>query len=402
MSETTEQQVLLLPLPYEEITEVANRATFRAVATRSSFEVYGLDLDMVQLREGFNARVKPTWMPDDQWFKELKIRELMDAYIAGDVIPPIEGDLTADGSTFIITDGYRRFLAHTALKEEGYETFYDKEGVWRVQVVSNPPGTTELSRMKRIITSQENIKLEPMMIARCLLRIKETQLNSEGKPYTNDDLATDFHKSRQWVDNMINLNKLPEDIIIKIEQKEIAPTAALHYLAEEKKADKLAKKKSVKFKDPGDGDDDSEDLKSDKQFTPVTNGAFDGDTHNKFHIDELGQLIDPNAPLVNYDKDSIHKQEEEANKATDPNFKETRPKADREDALGEIDFKKEKVEGEMDLNEAIKMMDKINVMMDSLPAGQKQFREDVQRLCVFSINKIKSAQEILKKAADKR
>lgn len=377
----------LIELPYPELTEVAGRTLLRNTCSYSSKEVYKMPLDMIQVRGVFNFRQKPDWMPDEQWLTFCEIDELALSMLESGMEEPLEGDLTPDGKIFYITEGWRRWMAHKSIQESGYDQFLNAEGVYVVDVVRNPTGMTELGRMKRIISSQNKMKLEPMMFAKGLQRIKDTQVHPEtGKRITNDDIASWYGYSRQWADNILALNDLPAEIIEKVERGEIKPTAALHYIKDQRKATKEAATK--KQRNLG-GIDDSEDLTSEEAE----------DDYLQDRLESVKELIF--AP-EKYDSESVHAQEEEANQATDPNWKETRPKVDREDALGEIDFKKEKTEAEMDLNEAIKMVDKLHVNMDRLPKAQKQFVEDNQRLCVFVVNKMKNAIEIIKKAADKR
>lgn len=399
-------EVKALLLPYDEISNCASITRIRSALKRTTDETYKIPLSQIAVRAGFNWRIKPSWMSDEEWEAELEIPELAASIFANGMRLALEGDLLDDLKTFVLTDGYRRYLANIWLfKNNNPEGLLIED--WMIKVKVNKPGTTELDRANAIFISQDNMKLPPMQMARGLLRLKEIF------SYTNEKISTQWGKSRQWVDNMIKLNDLSEEIQEKLERKQISATEALIKHRQEKKEEK--KKEDLPpltleiLSGPPLNADNTEGIPPANTIEYLRKGVLSDSKSPADQEEEnvkegqapmIGAATEPFKP-IKYDGDSVHHQEEESKKATDPKFRDERPKNDRNDALPTIDFRKEKTEAEFDINESIKLLDKIEVQLDTLPNHQKKFADDIIRLkgiIVFNLNKVK---ETIHRAADR-
>lgn len=138
---------------------------------------------------------------------------------------PLEGDLTADGSQFIITDGGRRYRALELLRMAGHIIDY-------VEVKPNDAKMQPVDKIFRIIASGvHKNEYKPVEIAAAIFKIK-TEYNMP-----NIEIADRMGKSRQWVDNMVKLHKLPIEAKDEIVNGNISATNALQQKIHENRED---------------------------------------------------------------------------------------------------------------------------------------------------------------------
>lgn len=327
MAEQTEPNVTALELPYQELTNLAlsrdsRREVFREMGATLARETRFIDISKIFVREGFNWRLKPEGYTDEQWLSDLEIPELaINILSTNGCATPLEGDITKDGM-FYLTEGYRRYLAISYLLSEGYTNYENGVAVNQVEVFVNDKETSELDRMVRIFTSQNNKKLKPMELAVGLLRIKKAY------KMTHEQIAKNIGMSRQWVDNKIALAEEPEEIQSAIKNNQISSTAAL----------KL--KKSVT-------------VESDR-------------------VHQIQQSIDNNIPLTVHAADSLKKEKQEA--------------VQGELHGSDIDCSTEKTTAEMDLNESIGLCDKIRTKLSSIPAQHRQDIESLLDIIIKKVD----------------
>lgn len=94
--------------------------------------------------------------------------------------------------------------------------------------------------------------------------------------------------------------------------------------------------------------------------------------------------------------------EEEKARTTSSTHKEpSRPKEQKEDALGAIDFKNDKELGELELNEIIKLHDKLQTKINMFPANLQQYKDDCIGLSNVIQHKLIAVLEIMKKAPER-
>ena len=373
-SQQPKAEQLLLDLPYQEITELANRDTLRKMSIQGK-QSYHIPISSIVIRERFNVRLKPDDMSQEDWLKHLDIEELALDIAQNGMQEPLIGDLLADG-TFVPTDGYRRYLAVNWLLANCHTKQAHGKPMDVIEIVPNPKGTTELDRVIKMLSSDKKLPYTEMELARGVKRMKECF------GLTHEEIGTRLGRSRQWVDNKIKLTELPEEKQKAIENGTLKSTNA------------LAESRTPKLNPAGLSDEQRQELKDNFEKpvgAPEVLDYFD-------NPDDITKT----APVITKTETKAALDEEMKSRATDPNYKENRPKNDRDDALAKIDFKKEKTEAEMELNEVKKMLDQINVICDKFPASMKQTAGDIQLKCVASVRKCEYVQEIIKKAADER
>lgn len=220
----------LLPLPYEEITELPNRDTIRSHKGKGYLKQgkqnYEITHERLQVRAEFNARKNIENLPFSEFLeKTLKISELATQMLASGYPPPaIKGDFTPDANNFIITDGHRRYYAIAYLLANGHTHWPGTNTeINMVEIEPLPKEFTELDRAKLVIHSQNNLQLTPLEYGHQFVRLNRVFGMS------HDEIALEFNgqKSRQWVTNMIALADLPESVQKQINSGHLTATAAL-------------------------------------------------------------------------------------------------------------------------------------------------------------------------------
>lgn len=172
--------------------------------TKISRSTYKIEFKRIRVLEGWNIRT----IFDG-------IEELADDIAANGLKEPLEGVLSKDGELFYIVDGERRYRAIKLLNERDIE--YDE-----VEVIPIPALMSVEGMVVRMLSSGVNKSLyKDVEIANCLLRLKE------DFELSNEDIAKKIGRSRQYVDNMIKLAKLPIEVKDDIATGKVKKTAVL-------------------------------------------------------------------------------------------------------------------------------------------------------------------------------
>lgn len=201
-----------LTLPYEEITEVANRNFLRDNFRRSNREVYQIPFSNLEEREGFNKRIV---------FED--IEELAQSIKEQGLKEPLTVDVLPDGRVFI-EKGHRRFKALQMIVEQGGNVDY-------VECYPNPKSVTELQRMTDIYTSNmHSCKLTAIEQAAVVFDLKHNfgKTSSEG-------IAEKLGISRQKVDMLLLIAEAPDDIKEQIKLNTMGITEACNLVRQQKK-----------------------------------------------------------------------------------------------------------------------------------------------------------------------
>lgn len=525
-----------LELPYATITETASRDTIRDLAKNKEAaygrQTYFIKYDIIRWRPGikkgapgFNGRIKPPGMSEEDWEKELDIETLALDMLKNGHIDPLKGDLSKDGDIFWLTDGERRFRAIGWLLRNAYADYANLKPINMVEVLLNPKDTTEEQRLLLMLSSNNKKNYNPIELGHMFLRLKH------DFGYSHDKIHQKQGISRQTVDNYVNLAEEPELIQLAIISGKFTATAALALINAEKVAVKrleIVKKmldsggelkvKDVvnvsKYKDyhglmaiqvekfndevisydlavlevnsiaaeatkafPNEKNDIKEaqlntlevldnnnaiqkseknnkdtiipeppkkstpaaeksqrkEAEYDKLFLAVVNDYSEGkilydealkliediatDQYDSFAatehedidaqknkatetIEELKKIKDGRKIDV-VETSAANKVEEDSHKTSATN-EPYRPSNQGTDALEAIDFTKDRELGEFELNEAIKLQDKLQTKIGLFPDSLAQYKNDCIGLSITIQNKLKAALDIMKKAGDKR
>lgn len=400
-------------IPFEEITKVASRDTIRAQkgVIVTGRQTWFIPIEMTRIREGWNPRTQTAGQSIEDWMKQEGIIELAESLlVTTDEIEPSRGDFSTDGKTFIHSDGERRFYARRWLLEQGYTHFANNRAINVIEVMENPKGMTETERLKQTHSTNRNKKLSPMQESKYVCKLKEA-LIKEGKKGTSEELAAEIGGvSRQWVDNYLTLAKIPQSDQEELEAGTLRITHALEKY-------RLAETKPIKMPFSNEPKTPEESRNPPAIQTSIINQlpedeqvALNANDNtqpigNTIDTDKEGEkAYDPFKPLK-YDKMSIDDQEEEINTPPSGKYKEPgKPKNISGDALPDIDFRAEKTEAELNLNECVKMIDKMRVQHEpeKLPKSMAQWASDQIGFMVYIQKRINEAIQTIKKASDKR
>lgn len=417
---STEAQAQQYTLPFEEITNRSNRDSIRA-ASKVGGQSYFIDISIVKFREKFNVRdiIRTPDMTDEDWLIALQIPELAQLILENGQEQPVTGDFVNDGKVFIINDGYRRTLAKRYLLNQGHTVDAKGKPINLIEVINNPKETTELDRFLHMIgTDTGKLKYSDRELAYGLKILKE------NFKLSNEMIAQKVGRSRQWVDNQLALASFPPILSNAIDKGLISVTAATQlnrlFKDEPDKMDDILAKaiandQKIQVKDiealsqpekpkeeekttipPPDetnkNDDDDDDWDDDDDVQPNSQSITEPNDDDD---------IDPPPVVENLTK-SINNgdtfEQEAKSRQTSDKPKEHKPKNDSGDALDKIDFSKEKTEIEMDIDESIKMLDKLNTKMSIFPEHLKQYTEEIVGMATWVQNKMIEVKEKIKKA----
>lgn len=158
------------------------------------------------------------------------IEELANDIIENDLIHPIQGDLSDDGSMFFIRDGERRYRAIL------YAIHVLGASIEEVEVMPYPVKHTDLDKLIENLSSDKKSKYDNVDMSSAIIRLKENY------DLSNLEIAKRLGYSRQWVDNMI--------LFARYEDKEAVRNGLVHF------SDAVA---SVRAKNKSDKNDDDQD-----------------------------------------------------------------------------------------------------------------------------------------------
>lgn len=358
-----------LPFPIDSSNIMSPRAA-REVGTQKT-RLFELDIENIEIRGEFNYRVNWDELSEEEWEKKLEIPELANGiFESNGPDEPLLGDMLKNGK-FYVTEGERRTRAIRLLIRQERGTYPNGNPVSKVEVLLNPPTTTELERVRRIITSgMSKLQLSQRQIAMGWLRDKERyELSDEA-------MAKLFNCSRATINNYIlAASKFPVSTWVKIEHGESTMS---------KELDKVRAPKKTATVDLESGELIDQPIQTIPELTaPGEN------------VDRLDQ-----ERVKHENKEAFEKEKE--SRTTDPNFKESRSKADQKDVLGQSNDDDQVVDGIMDIEQAIKKLDKLNVMVGHLPDANKQAMADMEGIIVYTQSLLNKGLEKIKTAASSK
>ena len=210
-------------LPYEVITNVANRHYLRETFTRSPRQSYMIPTELILEREGFNDRIVYEGIED-----------LKDSIITHKLETPLTVDVLPDGRIFL-EQGHRRLRA-IKLAQEQNSSFMSL-----VECYINSGSVTELERTIRIHSSnKDSMNLTPLERANNVFKIK----HHFGAEKSNLEISELLGVSRQLIDNLIEIAKASDDV--KFEIRHMGMSEALAYVRSIKKMAKAADVEELK------------------------------------------------------------------------------------------------------------------------------------------------------------
>lgn len=161
-----------------------SNVSFKSLAkdkTISRSDIYGIPLDLINLEEGFNPRVETPELAQH-------IEDLTVAILNGHDVPPIDVRLDADGKIYVV-DGHCRTRAYRAAKQRGADI---------VNVKARRFEGNDVDRLVKVVGSSQGMALSPLELG-----ITFKRLVKYG--WTSEKIATQFNKTRPYVDNLLLL-----------------------------------------------------------------------------------------------------------------------------------------------------------------------------------------------------
>lgn len=214
-------------LPFVDLTVTDGRNSVREVSISRAERLHIVDFYILRLRPGlnrkyFNWRVQPEGMTEELYEIKLMIPQLAEAIFNSN--GPDDAIILdfKDGLGYI-NGGERRFRAlRHLLAEKGNEATYPNGKLIRqVEVLQNPKDFTDMDRLRRIHSSDNNLKYSVMERAFGYLEMKDDY------SLTNDQIAELVGVSRQTVDNYIKATLLPKEIQESIDEGKVSLANAL-------------------------------------------------------------------------------------------------------------------------------------------------------------------------------
>lgn len=210
--------------------ERAGRAEAREVSLGNGPQTFFIAADALTMRPGANWRCPSPYQTQEEFEAELAIPELAaNIYSNSGPAEPLIGDLEKGTGKFFVSEGQRRMLAIRRLLEQGTDIYPSGKAIAKVEVRLNPPDFTEEDRLKLNYTTQNKMKLKPSQLAFGFKQVKDTVL-VEGKPITNEQIATNYGVSRQMIDNYLKIAELDGETLKKLDYGEISQANALNPL----------------------------------------------------------------------------------------------------------------------------------------------------------------------------
>jgi len=168
-------------------------------------------LSAIRIVDDFNIRDVGTTK-----FRE-GIERLKNYIRQGGKVPALEVSLSQDCQGVDVVEGHRRVTAYRELVAEGLKIEW---------VRIDPFEGSDFDKHKRIYTSQDNEKLEPLELAKGYKR--DITLFS----MSHADFAREIGKSRQHVEQMMLLANAPHAVQMMVRSGELAATAAIESVRE--------------------------------------------------------------------------------------------------------------------------------------------------------------------------
>jgi|GEM_PF-2701001 len=289
-----------IELPFILEGNLSPRPTVRSISKIAEGH-YKIDLAQIRIRPQFNARRKPEGMTEELWEHALMIPQLADAIFSSNgPAEPILGDFYKGDDNFYITNGERRFRALNHLLRTKRKEYPNGKPVNEVLILLNPTGTTDLDRKRKVIATQDNMKLKPMERAYYYLSFK----NEDGM--THEQIANFLGVARQTVDNYVLATTLPAEIQAKIDADEIKMSTAL--------SDHREQKKVAKGKNDANWDEEDEmtpfGSKVQKKHTEGDEDEFKQADNSVAGVSSMGGTKESSSGAHVVGKDSIYMNEQ--------------------------------------------------------------------------------------------
>jgi len=213
MSTTTEIPILFKLQEVAPILkkEIAGRAVIRKNdKIKIGIQLLNIPYDSIEIRPGFNVRKKLG-----------NLEELADLIEGPGLLNPITVDVLTNGKIYL-NDGERRWRAYGLLRQRTPEHM---ERFSHMQAFANPSGTTELSRIIKMLSSATGAKsLEEIEQAEGFARML-LEKNPNGSDVTNADIARYVGMTRQHVGNILKLAGISEEEKQMIMDGDVSATA---------------------------------------------------------------------------------------------------------------------------------------------------------------------------------
>ncbi len=188
---------------YEILDNAPGRTVWRKTLT-SGRSTYKIEFKRISILPDWNIRKTFTG-----------IEELANDILQNGLIEPLRGVLSQDGKKFFVTDGERRYRALKLLIDRG-------DVIDEVEVIPQPARMNAQGMIAQMISSGVNKCLyNDIEIAEGLQRLKRDFSMS------NQEIADQIGKSRQYVDNMIRLADKPEEVKKDIREGKVKKTTVL-------------------------------------------------------------------------------------------------------------------------------------------------------------------------------
>lgn len=186
-------------------------------------KTYLLGVSELYIEPGYNVRD----------IDQAHVEEFRDAYIAGENVPPLTVQVTAQGVKVI--DGHHRLHGAKLAQEAGYEIRLECK-----DFVGN-----EAERIAFMVTSSQGRPLEPLERAAAYQRLK----NQGWEPA---EIAKKVKRSPSDIDHHLALLNVGDDLIEMVKAGEVAATTAVAMVREHgAKAETVAKTQLAKAKAGG-------------------------------------------------------------------------------------------------------------------------------------------------------
>lgn len=188
---------------YEILDNAPGRTVWRETL-KTLRSTYKIEFKRIQILPGWNIRKTFTG-----------IEELANDILQNGLMEPLKGVMSQDGKKFFITDGERRYRALKLLIDRG-------DVIDEVEVMPQPARMNAQGMIAQMISSGVNKCLyNDIEIAEGLQRLKRDFTMS------NQDIADQIGKSRQYVDNMIKLAEQPEEVKNDVREGKVKKTTVI-------------------------------------------------------------------------------------------------------------------------------------------------------------------------------
>lgn len=180
----------------------------------SKTDVFTVDPDILVEEEGFNTRGA---FLDDYWERPdvvAYVRALADAYIRGDLVPPIVVKVI-DGIPYI-RDGHCRKRGLDLAKSEGHK-------IPRIKVLEAVGD--DIQQTSLIVKSNDRLKLSVVDRGVAYQRM-------EAQGWTVAEIAADISRSENHVRDLLNLVTAPRALLVMIQQRLVSGSYALELYKE--------------------------------------------------------------------------------------------------------------------------------------------------------------------------